>query len=116
MELYTAIYLISLISTLKHVAMSLVVILLMIYPPIVFSGDEFGIENPKRLGKIICGFFVLSLTTAILMPSEKTSYLIAATYYGKKIATSEVVDERYKKALKILDQRLDSLIEDEGPE
>lgn len=60
-------------------------------------------------------FIILGVTSlfAIVIPSEKTAYMMVGAYTTQKFTENEKVQETGKKVLKLIEQKLDTYI-DEG--
>ena len=72
-------------------------------------------ENRIPTEKWIKRFFgILAVTTifAVAIPSEKTAYMMVGAYATQKIAENDKVQETGQKVLSIINQKLDSYIED----
>lgn len=73
-------------------------------------------ENRPPIEKWIKRFFIILGVTslfAIAIPSEKTAYMMAGAYATQKFTENEKVQETGKKVLKLIEQKLDTYI-DEG--
>lgn len=78
-------------------------------------------ENQKRAenGKWAMGHvktaMIVFITSSVLLtflPSEKTAYLMVGAYATQKIAENDKVQETGGKVLKIINQKLDTYIDD----
>lgn len=60
-------------------------------------------------------FIILGITSmlAVAVPSEKTAYMMVGAYATQKIAENDKVQETGQKVLKLIEQKLDTYI-DEG--
>lgn len=56
--------------------------------------------------------FVLAGTVQVLIPKEKTAYMMVGAYTAQKIAQDPKVEQVGTKVMTILNQKLDSYIED----
>ena len=73
-------------------------------------------ESRVPLEKWIKRFFIILGVTslfAIAIPSEKTAYMMVGAYATQKVTENEKVQETGKKVLKLIEQKLDTYI-DEG--
>ena len=61
----------------------------------------------KAFWVAVAAFWVL-----ILIPSEKTAYTMVGAYAAQKVAENEKVQQMSGKVLTIIEQKLDSIIED----
>lgn len=66
----------------------------------------------KRFWKISLIVFVLSAIINILIPSEKTAYTMVGAYATQKIAEDSRTQEIGGKVLTIINQKLDSYVEE----
>jgi hypothetical protein len=71
----------------------------------------------RRLGEKVFKYSFIAVFLAgfanILLPSEKTAYMMVGAYATQKVAENQSVQETGKKVLTIIEQKLDSYI-DEG--
>lgn len=84
----------------------------------IISADEDVVKNRKE--RIVDKLFKYSKHSSIVLissiivylsvPSEKTMYLMAGAYIGQEVATSEIVSEKLNKINKIIDLKLDEII------
>ena len=84
--------------------------------------DFYGAQtNQKRAekGKWAMGhvktamiFLITSSVVLTFLPSEKTAYLMVGAYATQKIAENDKVQETGGKVLKIINQKLDTYIDD----
>lgn len=73
-------------------------------------------ENRPPIEKWIKRFFIILGVTSLLViaiPSEKTAYMMVGAYTTQKFTENEKVQETGKKVLKLIEQKLDTYI-DEG--
>ncbi len=93
--------------------------LLMLIFGIIFSiGSMFCfaafMENDLKNWQWLAGFLILScicLSGKILLPTKPTIYSIAAIKMGKEISKNEKVIETSDKIYKLLNQKLDEILE-----
>ena len=73
----------------------------------VLSGRNFvaSIFKYSIVATFIAGF------ANILLPSERTAYMMVGAYATQKVAENEKVQETGKKVLTLIEQKLDSYIE-----
>jgi len=76
------------------------------------SSDEREAGVRKRLWKAFW-VGVVSAWALILLPSEKTAYTMVGAYAAQKVAENDKVQQMSGKVLTIIEQKLDSYI-DEG--
>jgi hypothetical protein len=76
------------------------------------SNDEREAGVRKRLWKAFW-VGVVSAWALILLPSEKTAYTMVGAYAAQKVAENDKVQQMSGKVLTIIEQKLDSYI-DEG--
>lgn len=67
----------------------------------------------KRLLKISIWITSICIVFSIVVPSEKTAYLMVGAYATQKIAENDKVQETGEKVLKIINQKLDGLLAEE---
>ena len=75
----------------------------------VLAGRRFG-EKAFKWSLVV--FFISALLN-VLIPNEKTAYTMVGAYAAQKVAENEKVQQTGDKVLKIINQKLDSYI-DEG--
>lgn len=66
-----------------------------------------------KWAKRIFAVFAISTILLVLIPSEKTAYMMVGAYVTQKVAENEKVQETGQKVLSIINQKLDSYV-DEG--
>jgi len=131
MELALLVYCISVLSSTKAV-LSLIILMLAVF--ISIRSIHTSIEHdhskfdslPERetktsarkaaVGNIKLGAWAI-IGIAILMsliPSEKTAYVMVAAYATQKVAQDPRTEVISGKVLKVIEQKLDSYIEDNG--
>jgi sensor domain CHASE-containing protein len=73
----------------------------------ILAGRRFvtNIFKYSLVATIIAGF------ANILLPSERTAYMMVGAYATQKVAENEKVQETGKKVLTLIEQKLDSYIE-----
>lgn len=67
----------------------------------------------EKWAKRIFAIFAVSTVLMILIPSEKTAYMMVGAYATQKIAENDKVQQTGQKVLTIINQKLDSYV-DEG--
>lgn len=130
MDLVWLVYGISLLSGFQGMMVFTIIVsvislaFLLMYRAVECSQDDFysEITKSKRAEKgkwamnhAKTAFIVLMVTSTLLtfLPSEKTAYLMVGAYATQKIAENEKVQETGSKVLTIINQKLDSYV-DEG--
>lgn len=73
---------------------------------------DHDFEIAKRVTKHAAIILVISSLFTIIIPSEKTAYLMLGGYTAQKIVQSDNAQEISGKLMKIINQKLDSYIED----
>lgn len=75
------------------------------------SAKTVKIKNILPSGKvlIVC---ILSITIGILIPSEKTIYMMGGVGVGSKVIDDVSKSERFEKVMTIIDYKLDEIIEE----
>ena len=122
-ELMFILYLIELLSTIDKVAygfMVCLVILGIISPVyIIVAQDIRGIGMQDTFNKSIkphikLYILVLSilLSIVILIPSERTMYIMAGLYTGDKVLDTVSQTETFQKAEQLLNRKLDEMLGD----
>ena len=66
----------------------------------------------KKVFKIALITLCISSFVAILIPSEKTAYIMVGAYATQKVAENEKVQETGQKVLSIINNKLDSYVEE----
>lgn len=72
-------------------------------------------EKRSNLDKVIRRIGITAIVAAILnifIPSEKTAYIMVGAYATQKVSENEKVQETGKKVLTLIEQKLDSYIEE----
>jgi len=62
--------------------------------------------------KRLFGILFVTVLLAITIPSEKTAYMMVGAYATQKIAENDKVQETGQKVLTIINQKLDSYVEE----
>ena len=70
-----------------------------------------GVMCVKWLKRSLVTIFLVSFAL-IFLPSEKTAYTMVGAYAAQKVAENDKVQEMSGKVLTIIEQKLDSIIED----
>ena len=122
-ELMFILYLIELLSTIDKVAYGFMVclVILGIISPVytIVAHDIRGIGMQDIFNKptkpyIKLYILVLSilLSIVILIPSERTMYIMAGLYTGDKVLDTVSQTETFQKAEQLLNQKLDEMLGD----
>lgn len=122
-ELMFILYLIELLSTMDKVVCGLVLFLIVfgIVSPliVVMAQDVWDIEMQDTFSKFIKPnikryVLVLSIlfSVAILIPSERTMYIMAGLYAGDKVLDTVSQSETFQKAEQLLNKKLDEMLGD----
>ena len=69
-------------------------------------------EAMKKLFKVSIPLFAIFCFLPILIPSEKTAYTMVGAYAAQKVSENEKVQQMSGKVLTIIEQKLDSYIEE----
>lgn len=114
MSLELMIYLAEVSGTLKEglifISILLIAMFLIFFPIILTEFKSELLKNKRFIIKSAIALIIIALAGALL-PSEKTIYSIAAIKMGKELSKNENVIETYDKVYKLLNQKLDELIE-----
>ena len=122
-ELMSLLYVIELLSTIDKVARGFIffLIILGVISPLstMIVQDIRGIEMQDTFNKFIRPnikryILVLSilLSTVILIPSERTMYIMAGLYTGDKVLDTVSQSETFQKAEQLLNKKLDEMLGD----
>ena len=122
-ELMFILYLIELLSTIDKVAYGFIVclVILGVVSPlyIIVAQDIRGIGIQDIFNKSIkphikLYILVLSIlfSTVILIPSERTMYIMAGLYTGDKVLDTVSQTETFQKAEQLLNRKLDEMLGD----
>ena len=122
-ELMFILYLIELLSTTAKVAYGFIVclVILGVISPlyIIVAQDIRGIGMQDTFNKFVKPnikryILVLSilLSIVILIPSERTMYIMAGLYTGDKVLDTVSQTETFQKAEQLLNQKLDEMLGD----
>jgi len=118
MELALLVYGISVMSSLAafcvFICVCLVIIVIFKLVAYDFTPSYKRAENQweitkKSIGKYMVTFLVLAFTT-VLIPSEKTMYVMVGAYAAQKIAQAPETKVISDKVLKVIEQKLDQQI------
>ncbi|EAH5085380.1 TPA: hypothetical protein R8R34_001267 [Campylobacter jejuni] len=77
-----------------------------------FESNEKFVNIAKKGMKIFIPISIITGSTAILIPSKETAYLMAGAYIGEKAVKSEFVNNRLEKIIEIIDLNLDKQIKE----
>ena len=122
-ELMFILYLIELLSTTAKVAYGFIVclVILGVISPlyIIVAQDIRGIGMQDTFNKFVKPnikryILVLSilLSIVILIPSERTMYIMAGLYTGDKVLDTVSQTETFRKAEQLLNRKLDEMLGD----
>ena len=122
-ELMSILYLIELLSTIDKVAYGFIffLIVLGVISPLFTMAvqDNWGIEMQDTFNKFIkpnLKRYILGLSilfsTIILIPSERTMYIMAGLYTGDKVLDTVSQSETFQKAEQLLNRKLDEMLGD----
>ena len=122
-DLMVLLYLIELLSTIDKVAygfiFSVLVLGVLSQLATMVAQDIWDIEMQDTFNKFIKPnikryILVLSilLSTVILIPSERTMYIMAGLYTGGKVLDTVSQSETFQKAEQLLNQKLDEMLGD----
>lgn len=122
-ELMSLLYLIELLSTIDKVAygflFSLIVLGVLIQLATMVAQDIWATQMQDVFGKFIKPnikryILVLSilLSAVILIPSERTMYIMAGLHTGDKVLDTVSQPETFQKAEQLLNRKLDEMLGD----
>ena len=122
-ELMSLLYIIELLSTIEKAAHGFIffLIVLGVISPLstMIVQDIRGVEMQDTFNKFVKPnikryILVLSilLSTVILIPSERTMYIMAGLYTGDKVLDTVSQSETFQKAEQLLNQKLDEMLGD----
>lgn len=92
-------------------------ILIIIYKIIKFINDIQGDNHIKdipiknNINKLLI-VFVITIIIHIIIPKEKTMYMMAGAYLGTEFITNKVVSDKLEKVNKIIDFKLNEIIKE----
>ena len=123
LELMFILYLIELLSTIDKVVygfiFSLIVFGVLSQLATMVAQDIWAIEMQDTFNKFIKSnikryILVLSilLSIVVLIPSERTMYIMAGLYTGDKVLDTVSQPETFQKAEQLLNQKLDKMLGD----
>lgn len=122
-ELMALLYLIELLSTIDKVAYGFIVCLVILgvvsplYIIVIQDIRDIGIQdtfnkfikpNSKRYILVLS----ILLSAVILIPSERTMYIMAGLYTGDKVLDTVSQPETFQKAEQLLNRKLDEMLGD----
>ena len=122
-ELMVLLYIIELLSTIDKVAYGLMVCLVIlgimspVYTIVAQDIRDIGMQdtfNKSIKPHIKLYILVLSilLSIVILIPSERTMYIMAGLYTGDKVLDTVSQSETFQKAEQLLNRKLDEMLGD----
>lgn len=122
-ELMFILYLIELLSTIDRAAHGLIFILIVSgtisLPTAMFIRDMWDIEVRVTYEKFIKPYIkryilVLSIlfSVVVLIPNERTMYIMAGLYTGNKVLDTVSQSETFQKAEQLLNKKLDEMLGD----
>lgn len=123
LELMFILYLIELLSTIDKVAYGFIFFLIVLgvlsQLATMVAQDIWAIEMQDTFNKFIKSnikryILVLSilLSIVVLIPSERTMYIMAGLYTGDKVLDTVSQPETFQKAEQLLNQKLDKMLGD----
>lgn len=129
MDLALLVYGISILGSIGPVlGITIGLILLSLVISLIYRFSALGIESWDSEGtkkrkleervplekciKRLFGILVVTTIFAVAIPSEKTAYMMVGAYATQKVAENEKVQETGKKVLTLIEQKLDSYIDD----
>jgi hypothetical protein len=115
MELALFIYLSNLVPSLAN---SLAVIAVIAGILSIVYGINWAIDVERKVDtlpvkktfKVVFTVLLFSWAMAVLVPNQRTMWMMAAGYAGQQVVTSEVAQETAQKLNKIIQGNLDSII------
>ena len=122
-ELMVLLYIIELLSTIDKVAYGLMVclVILGIISPLytivirdiqgIGMQDTFNKSIKPHIKRYILVLSIL-LSTVILIPSERTMYIMTGLYTGDKVLDTVSQTETFQKAEQLLNRKLDEMLGD----
>lgn len=116
MFLVLFIYLVDVIGSIDIIVSVILSVLVFLFIVSAVSIGSSKLENEKtdpgimKLFKTLTVAVAILLSVKILLPSEKTMYLMAGAYVGQQIITNEAVSNKLEKVNKIIDYKLDDII------
>lgn len=112
MELAIFIYLASLVGKISLVCMLLLTFGTFLYGlyAVVMTVEYSDTVQYKKTFAVLFAFL---LSTATLMPSERTMYMMAAGYAGQTVAQKVSNSESVDKVQKIINNKLDEYLEEQ---
>ena len=108
MELMWMVYSISVLASLATVAILVFVLGIGISLMVLLAShmDGFPFPGPKK----VIAALVTSLVVIIIVPSEKTMYLMAGAYATQKVAEAPATKELADKIFVIINDKLNSMV------
>jgi chromate transport protein ChrA len=115
MNLALLVYAVSLLSKFGGVAdfliaaSSAMLIILVVITSDILDAEEWW-SKFRRFVKPLATIIVVSLIVRVILPSEKTAYMMIGAYTAQKLAADPRTGEVGDKVLTIINQKLDSYI------
>lgn len=113
MELALLVYAISILNPISSLLITSAVVLLVGYPTIRCVMCDYG-EDPT-FSKFIIGLGIFFAVVASILPSEKTAYTMVGAYATQRVYEDPKVQQLSGKVLKVIEDKLDSYIEEVSP-
>jgi hypothetical protein len=72
-------------------------------------------KNAKDIFKVAAIILSITLPLNVLLPSERTAYLMVGAYTAQKVAQNDKVNEMSGKVMKIIESKVDSYVQELEP-
>lgn len=116
MELALLVYLIGVLPSVSHLGgVSLFILSVFMFTLLGFCASENKnvfqmIKNHKKFTTLVVFTYLFSLGLFILIPSEKTMYIMAGAYATQQVYKSEQAKQIGDKLIKIIDSKMTEYI------
>lgn len=106
MEAALFLYFASILDDIKQALFAIVLVGIIMFPfyPLIIGTFEYKSNKWVFIVPFVAGTF------ALILPSERTMYMMAAGYFGQTIVQSEQASEVGNKMMKIINGKLDEYI------
>ncbi len=115
MELALLVWIISILKPVTHLLGWIAALLVVIFVVMLAALAE-GASLKAYWYWIVGTTIIVLITTATLLPSERTAYLMVGAYAAQRVAEDPKVQQISSKVLKAIELKIDGYIEEAGKE
>lgn len=115
MELALLVWIISILKPVTHLLGWIAALLVVIFV-VMLAALADGASLKAYWYWIVGTTIIVLITTATLLPSERTAYLMVGAYAAQRVAEDPKVQQISSKVLKAIELKIDGYIEEAGKE